>query len=197
LEILKRITAIAEFSNYYLVDGTALALQIGHRISIDLDFFGQNLLPKDKILQSIGHISEITALRSSFEDSFNLYLGDLKIDIIRYDYKWIDDFVIQDGIRMCGLKDIAAMKISAVGGRSTQKDFYDIYFLLEKFTLLEMFGFFRQKYAVENLFHYITSLTFFEEADKDVQPKMIEPLKWDTVKKRIIKEIQALDFNLL
>jgi len=69
-------------------------------------------------------------------------LGNLKVDIIKYDYPWIDSPVTDIDIRMAGLKDIAAMKVAAVGGRGTKKDFYDIYFLLEVFSMLDIFVFF-------------------------------------------------------
>ena len=199
LAILKKFMDVEILKTTRLVGGTALALQLGHRFSVDIDLFGQ--IPAfdnselETQLNNLGKL-EITTLNSARAINSG-YLGGVKFDVVNYKYDWIEPEIVEDGIRMAGLKDIAAMKVSAIGGRGAKKDFYDLYFLLDKFTIYEIIGFFSQKYSIYNDFHYIQSLCYFEDAEKTEQPIMFEPLPWGTVKARIVKEIQGLDFTKL
>ena len=199
LAILKKFMDVEILKTTRLVGGTALALQLGHRFSIDIDLFG-NLSDFDNLdlenqLKAIGKL-EITTLNSA--NAINSgYVDNVKFDIVNYNYSWIESEIIEDGIRMAGLKDIAAMKVAAIGSRGAKKDFYDLYFLLEKFTIYEIISFFSQKYSIYNDFHYVQSLCYFEDAEKTEQPITFKPLSWKKVKARIVKEIQGLDFTKL
>ena len=119
------------------------------------------------------------------------------MDIVRYDYPWLDEEIITEGIRMATTKDIAAMKISAIGSRGAKKDFYDLYFLLDIYSIQEILSFFTQKYNISNIFHFVQSLVYFDDAEKTEQPKTYKPLSWGKVKARIIREIQNIDFEKL
>lgn len=80
-------------------------------------------------------------------DSKNIHiyvLNEVKIDIVNYTYPWLDDVVYKDGIRLASPRDIAAMKITAIEGRGTKKDFVDIYFLLKKYSLKNLLDFYSQ-----------------------------------------------------
>lgn len=199
LAILKKFMDLEILKTTRLVGGTALALQLGHRFSVDIDLFGkidnfenQNL---ENQLRAIGNL-QITTLNSDRAINSG-YLDDVKFDIVNYKYNWIEPEIIEEGVRMAGLKDIAAMKVSAIGSRGAKKDFYDLYFLLQKFTIYEIISFFSQKYSIYRDMHYIQSLCYFEDAEKTEQPITFEPLPWEKVKAKITKEIQGLDFMKL
>jgi len=114
-----------------------LALQVGHRKSIDLDFFGPfNFEREDlsNILKPFGQVEPI-----SITKNINLFLiNGIKVDFVNYKYNWLKAPVVQDSLCLAAPEDIAAMKPEAVFGRGTKKDFTDIYFLLKLFSLSEM-----------------------------------------------------------
>ena len=133
LDLLKRLQQIRELANTRLVGGTALALHLGHRKSIDLDLFGtfDPMVSFRKILVDAGFSaegSENGAVQS-------LSVNNVKVDLVNYPYSWIDDALVEDGVRLAGLKDIAAMKLSAVANRGRKKDFIDIARLFDVFSL--------------------------------------------------------------
>lgn len=179
-------------SEMRLVGGTALALQYGHRNSIDLDFFGK--LPEDKdeefreMLRRYGNVVILKEIRT-----IKCYLiNEIKVDFVNYKYLWIDDAICDDGLRLASPKDIAAMKINAVEGRGTKKDFVDIYFLLEKYSLTEILAFYELKYPEHSQFRALISLSYFEDAEQQPMPKMFMTAEWEDIKDAILQEITKL-----
>ena len=175
-----------------LVGGTSLALQYGHRNSVDLDFFGSlddDLLAFRDCLESISHVNVIKETKS-----IRIYnIDGVKIDFVDYSrYPWLADAVEEDGLRLASPKDIAAMKINAIEGRGTRKDFVDIYFLLQHYSLNEILGFYQEKYPEHSLFRALMSLSYFEDAEKQMMPKMFASASWDEMKAFIIKEVEKI-----
>ena len=94
---------------------------------------------------------------------------------------------------MLAIEDIAPMKLDAITGRGRKKDFYDLYYLLQKFNLEELFLFYKEKYPHQTTFHVARSLTYFADADEDAAPFVFDKeLTWGNVKKKIISEVQKL-----
>ena len=181
LQLLKELHASPFFEGTRLVGGTALALQLGHRSSIDLDFFGSIQASSEDIRDFLSEEHSITIVKES--RNINIYLIDgIKVDIVNYRYQWIDTPVVGDGFVLAGLKDIAAMKIAAVVGRGTKKDFIDLYFLLQHFSLHEILDFYMQKYPDGSLFIAMKSLSYFEDAEADPMPVMFDDVSWEDVK---------------
>ena len=114
------------------------------------------------------------------------------MDIVNYSYKWIDDKVVEDGITLAGIKDIAAMKIAAIIGRGTKKDFIDLHRLLKCFSIKDILGMYLQKYPDGDLFIAMKSLLYFEDADIDPMPIMFDEVEWQTLKYRIKEAVAAL-----
>jgi len=191
LEFLRKIQAIEEFNPLRLVGGTSLALQIGHRISVDLDFFGEHNLPEFKISSLLSNIGNTKLIHKT--NSILIYsIEGVKVDIVNYPYKWLEDAVSVEGIKLAGLKDIAAMKLSAVTGRGSIKDFIDIWFLLQYFPLSEQVELFKEKYPQATLLMVLKSLSYFEDAEKEKPPKMIKQMKWENLKDTLRKEINKI-----
>jgi len=191
LMLLKKIQSLEEFEETRLVGGTALALQIGHRKSIDLDFFGKAPVSLDELVVSISPIAQVKPISSSKLMRF-LVVDGVKVDVVNYPYAWIDDPVMENGIVLAGIKDIAAMKLSAITNRGTKKDFIDCYFLLQKFSMQELLKWYEQKYSASQLFTVIKSLTYFEDAENDPMPDMVEPLEWSAVKDFIQETVKGV-----
>lgn len=187
LELLKQLVSLPEFKQLRLVGGTSLALQIGHRNSIDIDLFGliDDELKLDQILKPLGKFQLVHKTSHIFICTIN----NIKVDIVNYSYPWLCDTFFSDNIPLANLKDISAMKLAAITGRGSKKDFIDIFFLLKEFSLQEMLGFYKEKYSDGALFLVLRSLTYFIDADKDADPKMLNKVSWSKIKEKIILTI--------
>ena len=145
LELLKRLMQIDEFHELNLVGGTALALQIGHRKSIDLDLFGRFEIDEYRLASVLGEFDSVKLLNKTANIK-TFVINEIKVDFVNYPYPWLEPCLLTNGIRLANLKDIAAMKLSAITGRGTKKDFIDIFTLFDYFTLPEMFQYYRKKF---------------------------------------------------
>ena len=188
LELLRKLQSIPALCKTRLVRGTALALQIGHRKSIDLDFFFFFEVEKDELVIALEQIGALTVLKES--PRIHIYLlNNVKIDIVDYQYSWVDDVVVKQGIRMASLKDIAAMKVTAIIGRGTKKDFVDIAFLLRYFSMNDILDFYSQKYPDGSIFMAMKSLAYFDDAEEDIMPYMLTDITWENIKQQILSNI--------
>jgi hypothetical protein len=184
LGLLKDIMAIPELIGFNLAGGTALALQIGHRKSIDLDFFGARPIDKDEIVDLLEPLGDLQLLQNT-RNILILNINGVKVDFVNYKYPWLRAIQIVEDIRLASLPDIGAMKLGAIAGRGKKRDFTDLYFLLQQFTLTELLGFYREKYPDGNEFLVLRSLTFFEDAEEDQKLELFEKAEWSEVKRTI------------
>jgi predicted nucleotidyltransferase component of viral defense system len=187
LRLLETLSSQLFITDFYLAGGTCLALQIGHRRSIDFDFF----IPDDfETSTIINRLAQIGSYQRDNEEknTINGSLNGVRISFFGYRYDIIDDFKTFNKIRLAGLKDIAAMKLEAIAGRGSKKDFIDLYFLLQQYTLEEIFSFHALKYGIglSNQYHHLKSLVYFADAETEAMPVMITPLDWNYVKNQII-----------
>lgn len=188
LELLKKLQRLPVLEQTRLVGGTALALQLGHRKSIDLDFFGTIDCEAEYLRESIAGIASLTILKES--PHIHIYIVDgIKVDIVNYKYPWLDDVVQEQGLRLASVSDIAAMKITAIIGRGTKKDFIDIAFLLHHFSLEEILHFYAAKYNDSSVFMAMKSLAYFDDAEADPMPDMFVNQSWQQVKAYILSKI--------
>jgi predicted nucleotidyltransferase component of viral defense system len=187
LSLLKSVQRKKEFSKWRLVGGTALALQYGHRISVDLDFYG-NLQGMDvyPLLKEFGQVQRMNS--GAFMQMFNV--NGIKVDFLQQNYPWIDEALIEDELILASEKDIAALKIAAIINRGSRKDFVDLSFVLKRFSLEEVLDFYSAKYGDANVFLALKSLTYFEDAEQEPMPTMLTSLAWDDVKTNIRSEVR-------
>ncbi len=182
LELLKRLSSRPEMEGMRLVGGTSLALQIGHRQSIDLDFFGNPAASQDEILDMLVSFGNYR-IRNRTNNILQLIVNNVMVDIVDYSrYPWIDPPLQYGSITLASPKDIAAMKINAIEGRGSKKDFVDIYFLLHRYSLEELLGFYAQKYPNHSIFRALLSLSYFNDAEEQAMPMMLKPTIWEDVK---------------
>jgi len=184
LELLKKLQKVPDFSNLRLVGGTALALQLGHRKSIDIDLFGKIDSDELAISKELDKIGSVTRLKKS--ENINIYtINGIKVDIVNYHYKWLEKPIIEDNLILADKKDIAAMKLSAITGRGLKKDFIDLFFLLKHYNLKQMLGFYNQKYYDGSIFMVLKSLSYFDDANNDESPVMLKQENWENIKEYI------------
>ncbi|EKB48626.1 hypothetical protein B879_02784 [Cecembia lonarensis LW9] len=187
LDLLKKISSQPTFLKHRLVGGTSLALQFGHRLSIDLDFFSSEQIDYEEILLNVKSFGKVEVIsRSKFINSF--FINDVKVDFVSLPYLWIDDPIIYDSIRLASIKDIAAMKLAAITNRGSKKDFIDIALLIGQLGLDQMLRFYNQKYPDGMDMMVLRSLVYFEDAEVQADPVMLVPYDWGNIKKLILDE---------
>lgn len=181
LELLRQIEALPGFADMRLVGGTALALQLGHRKSVDLDFFGSMAFDSNELEEALRPLGTVVPLKKSM--NINIYLvNGIKIDVVNYSYAWLEEVVLVDGLRLASQADIAAMKVNAVIGRGTRKDFIDIAYLLRSYSLSQILRFYFTKYPEASVFLASKSLAYYADADKDPMPVMFSSESWEEIK---------------
>lgn len=173
----------------YLAGGTACALQLGHRISLDLDFFTEKEFRTEIVL------AELKSLHGFKLDETAKWtiLGSfpkVKFSYFYYPYPLITKASLFSQISIASLEDIAAMKIDAICSRGTKRDFIDLYFLIKQFTLENILKYYDKKYGKlsNNIYHIARSLDYFADADPQESPRMLVPVSWTEVKKFFQKE---------
>ena len=197
LAILKKIMQTPVFHQFNLVGGTALALQIGHRISVDIDMFSKSVFDNKQLKECL--LENFQGHDISFDyEAKNTLIGSIdqiKVDFIRHSYPTIKETKTIEGIRLCSLEDIAAMKVSAITDNGTRiKDFVDLYYLLHHFKLDEIIQFYEQKYQSENSFHALKSITYFNDLDvesiNNINFLKNKRIKFEKLKSILIKETE-------
>jgi Nucleotidyl transferase AbiEii toxin, Type IV TA system len=191
LSVLKRLQSLPALEKFYLVGGTALALKYGHRISIDIDLFGEHLdkeLILDVLKNEFGNKFVYEHTKTSW--AIFCFIDNIKVDIVQYPHPAIAPVERIEGLTLSGTEDIAAMKINAILGRASKKDFWDIYELLQHYTLEEIITFYKRKFPQQILLISIPqALAYFEEANEGVDPVCLKGLTWDYIKDFIKKSI--------
>jgi predicted nucleotidyltransferase component of viral defense system len=188
LGILSALMQDPLLNDFYLVGGTALSLQIGHRISVDIDLFTN--LPFDSIM-----LSAELKQKYSFKENQNRgyflqgQINGVKVDILKYPYKPLSPIIEIENIRMVVPADISSMKMAAITNRGRKRDFIDLFFLLKQFSLKQIIDWYQQKYDAE-VFMLLQSLVYFDDADEDIDLNMIKPLDWEDVKKEISIQVK-------
>jgi hypothetical protein len=186
LGLLRKLQSIEELANVRLVGGTALAMQIGHRTSIDLDLFGLLDFSPEDYSEKLLQLGKLEFIKKSKNIQILLIDG-IKVDIVNYHYPWLEDALNKEDIIMGSKKDIAAMKLNAISGRGTRKDFVDLYFLLNEYSLNEIMQFYLAKYNDGSEYMAIKSIGYFKDAEEEVMPNMLINVGWEEIKSTIRK----------
>jgi predicted nucleotidyltransferase component of viral defense system len=191
LALLNKIMISNVFERFNLVGGTSLALQIGHRVSVDIDMFGNAEIDEIEFVNELSNFGKITVIKKS-KNIIIFSVDEIKVDFVTYKYPLLDKLTVINGVRMVSDKDVAAMKLNAIAGRGSRKDFIDLFFLLKKYSLKEMISFYNNKYVDGSEFMVIKSLTYFEEAENEEMPIMFENISWEKMKSTILKIVAQL-----
>lgn len=187
LELIKELQAKEYLKEFSLVGGTALALHLNHRQSVDIDLFSNTAFDANALLEAIqqdfNYQISLTAT-NTLKGSIN----SIKVDLIAHRYPYLNPPATISGIRTLSLPDITAMKLNAIvtsGQRS--KDFIDIYYLTDLYTVENMLSFYKTKYSQEKDTFLLKSLIYFDEVDLSDWPVLIKDrsLKWSAIKKKL------------
>ena len=175
-------------NNFALAGGTSLALQIGHRKSIDLDIFCTQ--PFDvKELEIILTASTNFSFNYTGNNSRMLFgsINNIKCDFVNEPATLLEPFTVADGVKYFSIKDIAAMKLHTICGRGKKKDFFDVYALLQLYNRETLIEWFTQKYDDRQLFYLWRSILYFEDAENDPDIEGYSPFtkNWKEIKEFI------------
>lgn len=194
LRALQLTSGIYELKIAYLAGGTALALQLGHRMSVDLDFFTEHEFNEKELSAKLVFLPEFIQDGTAKWTVWGK-INQTKFSMFYYNYPMIEKTILFEGIQLASLMDIAAMKIHAIEGRGTRRDFVDVFVLSKHFTLSQMLNFYQQKYAVleDHLYPILRSLDYFEDAEQEKEmPEMLVPIDWEEVKDYFRRETRRL-----
>jgi hypothetical protein len=180
----------------YLAGGTAVALHLDHRRSVDLDWFGQDVI--DDPLQLA---DEIRARGISFNivstDAGTLHgiVDGVQVSLLNYRYPPLEPIIECESLAcdLASLLDLATMKLAAVEHRGSKKDFIDVYAIAtERVPLSTMIAAYQRRYSVSDIGRLLCSLTYFDDAEDDPMPAMLWPVGWDQVKASIRQWVTAI-----
>lgn len=181
-----------ELKDFRLVGGTSLSLQLGHRMSVDIDLFTDLTYDSidfntiDKLLKStFSTIQEGFGGNNSMGKTY--FVGASDDDLVKIDLFYTDPFVYPlittEGIRIAGKEEIAAMKLEVIGNGGRKKDFWDLHELLDHFSIAEMIDFYKKRspygHTKEQL---ISMLINFDVAEEDFAPICLRKKYWELIK---------------
>lgn len=189
-QVLENIKKLPVLSDFYLAGGTALALQLGHRKSVDLDFFSANFPKRDLILQALRPFNP--QITHEVSGTIDVLIDEVKVSFLEYNYALIEDLKEFEDVKIASVIDIACMKLSATSSRGSKKDFIDLYVILQNFSLEELFSQFEKKFmgvSYQKLI-LLKSLTYFADAETEPDPDYTESLSWTEIKKTIEDKVK-------
>lgn len=191
LDLIKRLIADERLKEFYLVGGTALALRIGHRSSIDIDLFTGSDFDAPTLGAYLASQYKATNLRTT-SNVVLCFIDDIKIDLIAHQYPLVEKIEALEGIRLASLLDIAAMKLNAIYNNGTRlKDFVDIYALLEYYPLQKLLSACEQKYQDINTGIVRKALLHHTDIDFSVPIGYIgKELTWPQIAERLQTAVQ-------
>lgn len=187
LELLKRLMGDERLQSFVLVGGTSLALQMGHRISVDLDMFTEKEFEADELREYLERNYHLQTDYLAFA-TVKGEIDGVQVDCIAHAYPWLKPFVLEEGIRLASLEDICAMKLNAIAGNGTRiKDFVDVAHLSSVFSLQQMLDFYEEKYNANPLMP-LKGIVYFADINKNAPVKMAngKPLNWKMIEKRLL-----------
>jgi Nucleotidyl transferase AbiEii toxin, Type IV TA system len=192
-QTLEDLVRLSVLTGFYLAGGTGLALQYGHRRSVDLDFFSSAAFNEDLLLSKAQSLPGFSVIGKA-EQTLHVQIRGVKVSFLGYAYPVLFPFGTFLGAHVADPRDIACMKISAIASRGTKRDFVDLYWSARRYGLDQLLRWFKEKFAQANYnpVHVLKSLTYFQEAEKDPLPDMLVTLSWKEVKEFFKRETPRL-----
>jgi hypothetical protein len=195
-EVLRFIGRQSFSQRFYLAGGTALALRLGHRRSIDLDFFSATdevtRPTRQEILTALAALSPQAI--EAVDGNLLLEVSGLHVGFFGYGYALLESPDTLEQVALASLVDIGLMKLDALISRGSRKDFYDLYFIAQHISLPTLLQLGQTKYPYARDFELmaVESLVLFENADRDIQPTLLVEVAWAEVRQFFIEQAQAL-----
>jgi predicted nucleotidyltransferase component of viral defense system len=193
--LLERLSDVATVRTFYLAGGTALALHLGHRRSVDFDFFRSESFDPSELIRSLNPLGTLAVQRAE-RDTLTVQIAGVATSFFAYPHALLQPVLaLPWSVSVAAVGDIAAMKLSAIAGRGSRKDFVDLYFICrEGMRLAAVLQLFEEKFrnVPYERYHILKSLTFFDDAEAEVMPEMLRPASWQEIKHFFVTEVPPL-----
>jgi predicted nucleotidyltransferase component of viral defense system len=185
---------------FYLAGGTALSLQLGHRQSIDLDFFSTTEdIPtiRQVLIESLIFLE--TEIADTSWGNLVLLTNGVRVGFYGYGYALVNPLVEYEKIQLASVEDIALMKMDALLSRASRKDFYDLYFICQNIPVATLFSKAHRKYpSIRDFEVQVTKrLVYFETAELDTDPILLNSISWQEVKDYFIQQAKEIEKSWL
>jgi len=194
LDLINQLMKDQQLNEFYLVGGTALALQIGHRESIDVDLFSVSAFDTGKLAE---HLQRNYDARISAQGNNSLKgnIQGVDIDLVTHNYPFVKPIEPIQGIRMVSLEDIAAMKMNAIVNSGQRiKDFIDVHYLLKDMTCEQLLDHYCSKYPNVDANMGRSSLLYHKDIDFKVRVVLTDKsIRWKDMEKSLIKSVRQYD----
>lgn len=189
--ILAHFSATEIGAHFYLAGGTALSLQLGHRLSVDLDFFSPNQdVPTIRTQLERALAPFQPTLADSAWGNLVYLAGQTRVGFYGYGHPLVLPMVETEGLRLASPEDIALMKLDALLARAMRKDFYDLYFITQTIPFTRLYQLAPQKFPSVRDFETQTAkrLVYFANAEHDADPELLQPVSWQAVKEYFVAQ---------
>lgn len=193
--LFEKLTEAEWISPFYLVGGTGLALQIGHRQSVDFDFVSPDAFDQVQLSNRLGAWGKVTRLQEA-KGTLHCSLDDVKLSFFYYPHP-IWETVEAGAMAVASVLDIGLMKLEAISGRGDKKDFIDLYVILAHYSLSTLLEKHNDKYGMDwtSRYHLLRSLVYFADAEDQPMPKMLMEVSWLEIKQTITQAVLEIDLR--
>lgn len=190
LDVLRILSQKEFLKDFRLVGGTALALYWGHRISVDLDFFTDQNINLNLLESNLNSLDD-SFMESKNPIGRNYSIQNVKCDFLNYPYSFQLPINLVEGIQLAQLDDVVSLKLGALANRGAKKDIYDLYYILQFYSVAKLVDLYKQKYNVVDAFPLLKSLTYFGDAEEQLPPLLTKDKKltWPKIKESIVKKV--------
>jgi len=184
-DVLEKLGTLP-LKGYYLAGGTALALQMGHRLSLDFDLFTSHMGDPEQLLSVLNSSGMEYRVLSTGRETLHINAQGIPVSFFGYDYPLLAELISTGSIACASPDDIACMKLSAIASRGSRKDFVDLYCILTHYRGLgDYLRLYTEKYRSRDIGHLLRSLVYFEDAESEPELRMLRPVQWETLKSRM------------
>jgi len=194
-QVLSSLKGITNRYGFYMAGGTGVALYLGHRISVDMDWFCADSFPDPlKLIDDLKKRG--LSLISNFfsKDTLHIEIEDVKVSFFFYPYPLVRPLVLlrDFGCHIASLEDMGCMKLISISQRGSKRDFFDIYAIIKGGLTLEgLLELTKKKYGLNDVSSIVFGLTYFDDADKEPDPRLLWDIKWEQVKNELKNTIKG------
>jgi len=198
LDLLKKLDFLGE--GVYLARGTSLALQMGHRTSLDFDFYSKEDFNPEVLSSKFQRIFENMKVERIARGTLIASINNVSFSMFHYPYDLIKKEVVLEKTKMASIEDVSAMKLIAIAMRGKRRDFIDTYYLLKKFRIKQLLRFVKQKYPKFEEMMILKGLIYFNDAEDEDLARGIrvfdKNFSWKSAKKYIEDEVKKYQLSM-
>jgi hypothetical protein len=196
ISVLKSLGVQMSAMGFYLAGGTALAIHLSHRISVDLDWFTPNSFADGMILaQALRNSNVDLNVEQVSSGTLHGSVKGVRVSFLQYQYPLLKPLERWNEMScpLASLEDLACMKLSAIAQRGARKDFCDIYTLGKKsFSLSQMLGFYQKKFSIRDIGSVLYGLVYFDDAENERMPRMLLDVSWREIRNTILGWVKEI-----